>query len=173
MATSIHILIVDDETRFLQTLADRLEIRNFKVSTAANAFQALEKAEACPPEIALVDLKMPGMDGEALLRRLKEHHPQTEVVILTGHGSEASKQRCEEAGSHAYLHKPCETDELAAVLRSAFEKRMMRRLHLEKRELEVLINRLVGESSFRAILQLKELEEQLLARQQDPSSHID
>ena len=168
MTTTIQILMVDDEVRFLNTLAGRLKIRNFEVVTATNGFDALEKARGYQLDIALIDLKMPGMDGEELLGRLKQEHPLMEVIVLTGHGSELSKKNCEEVGSYSYLHKPCETEDLVAVLRGAFEKRMMRRLNLERDELEFLIQRLVGESSFLAILQLKELEEKLLKRQQQP-----
>jgi DNA-binding NtrC family response regulator len=169
MVTTIQILMVDDEFRFLNTLAGRLQIRDFEVVTATNGHDALDKARGLQLDIALIDLKMPGMDGEALLKRLKEEHPLMEVIVLTGHGSASSRRSCEEMGSYFYLHKPCETEELVAVLRGAFEKRMMRRLNLKRKELELLIQRSVGESSFQAILRLKALEEQLLKRQRQPS----
>jgi DNA-binding response OmpR family regulator len=167
MATTIQILIVDDEVRFLKALAKRLSVRDFDVITATNGFDALEQARGYLLDLALVDLKMPGMDGEELLTRLKEEHPLMEVVILTGHGSDASKLRCEAAGSYSYLQKPCETDELIAVLREAFERRMMLRLDLERRQLDKLIQSARGETSFRAILHLKEIEEELLRKKQE------
>lgn len=162
MSTRIHILIVDDEVRFLTTLADRLSIRNFDVITATNGEDALEKARGQGLDLALVDLKMPGMDGEELLTRLKEEHPLMEVVILTGHGSAASQTRCEDAGSYCYLHKPCEMEELIAVLREAFEKRVMKRLKIDRDGLKSLVEQLAGESSLGAILRLKEIEAEML-----------
>jgi len=168
MATTIEILLVDDEVRFLATLAERLSLRRFDVITATNGLEALEKARGANLDLALVDLKMPGMDGEELLGKLKQEHPLMEVVILTGHGSEESKARCEDAGSYEYLQKPCETEELVAVLRAAFEKRMMRRLEMRRDELERLMEVSVGETSFQAILRLKEIEEELLRRKGNP-----
>ena len=104
MSTRIQILLVDDEVRFLQTLAERLTIRDFDVVTATNGFEALEKARGYTLDLAIVDLKMPGMDGEELLVKLKQEHPLVEVVILTGHGSAASMKRCEKVGSYSYLN---------------------------------------------------------------------
>ena len=164
MATTIEILLVDDETRFLETLAGRLSLRGFHVITATNGMEALEKARGAGLDLALVDLKMPGMDGEVLLQKLKKEHPLMEVVILTGHGSADSRERCEDAGSYEYLQKPCETGELIAVLRAAFEKRMLRRLKICRDELVRLMDSSVGEASFQAILRLKDLEEELLRK---------
>jgi DNA-binding response OmpR family regulator len=164
VTSTIQILLVDDEVRFLNTLADRLRIRKFKVVTATDGFDALKKARDFQLDLALIDLKMPGMDGEELLQQLKKEHPLVEVVILTGHGSESSRETCQTAGSFSYLQKPCETQELVAVLREAFEKRMMRRLDIDRKHLDHLIQTAVGESSFQAILRLKEMENMLLER---------
>ena len=164
MSTQIQILLVDDEVRFLQTLAERLTIRDFDVVTATNGFEALEKARGYNLDLAIVDLKMPGMDGEELLAKLKQEHPLLEVVILTGHGSAASKERCDEGGSYGYLSKPCEMHELVDVLREAFQKRMMRRLDIEGEQLKLLVQQSAGEHSLKAILRLKEIEENLLRK---------
>ncbi len=182
--TTIRILLVDDEVRFLNTLAGRLRIRDFEVTTATNGWEGLDKARGSQLDLALIDLKMPGMDGEALLKRLKEEHPLMEVIILTGHASESSRAACQSAGSFSYLQKPCETHELVVTLREAFERRMMRRLDIERKQLDNLIHGAVGESSFHAILRLKELEEELLKRRakgekgsagetKSPSTHVD
>jgi DNA-binding NtrC family response regulator len=164
MSTQIQILLVDDEVRFLQTLAERLTIRDFDVVTATNGFEALEKARGYNLDLAIVDLKMPGMDGEELLAKLKQEHPLMEVVILTGHGSAVSKQRCEEVGSYSYLNKPCEMHELVDILREAFQRRMMRRLDMEREQLELLVRQSAGEHSLTAILRMKEIEEKLLRK---------
>lgn len=169
MSTKIQILIVDDEVRFLHTVAERLTIRDFEVVTATDGFEALDKARGYSLDLALVDLKMPGMDGEELLVKLKQEHPLMEVVILTGHGSAESKQRCEDVGSYCYLSKPCEMFDLVEVLLEAFEKRMMRRLNLERGQLKRLIQQSAGESSLRAILRLKEIEEEILLKKSKES----
>jgi DNA-binding NtrC family response regulator len=162
----IQILIVDDEVRFLRTISQRFSLRQFDVVTATNGYDALEVARDRNLDLALVDLKMPGMDGEELLRKLKAEHPLMEVVILTGHGSTASEKTCEEAGSYSYLHKPCETEELIAVLREAFEKRVMRRLEIERDRLETLIQQSTCKSSLEVIQRLKEIEEEVLKKEE-------
>lgn len=165
MTAPIQILIVDDEVRFLQTLARRLTIRDFDVVTATSGPEALDKAQGHALDLAIVDLKMPGMDGEELLVRLKRDHPLVEVIILTGHGSWASKSTCHEAGSYSYLHKPCETEELIEVLREAFQRRVLRRLEMEHDQLERLLQQSVGETSLRVLLRLKDIEERMLAEE--------
>lgn len=162
MRGRIKILTVDDEVRFLEALAQSLSVRYFDVLTATNGYQALEMARGHCLDLALVDLKMPGMDGEELLARLKEEHPYVEVVILTGHGSADSEARCHEIGSYCYLQKPCKTHELVEVLREAFQKRVTRRLKIEREELATMIQGAAGESALKAILRLKEIEEELL-----------
>ncbi|NQU15583.1 MAG: response regulator, partial [Desulfobacteraceae bacterium] len=66
--------------------------------------------------------KMPGIDGIEVLRRVKETNPEIEVIILTGHGSEADKKICMELGAFAYLHKPVDIDVLSETLKKANEK---------------------------------------------------
>jgi DNA-binding NtrC family response regulator len=165
MPSPIQILIVDDEIRYLETLAQRLDLRGFSVITAAGGHEALDRARGCEVDIALIDLQMPRMHGEELLGRLKEEHPLMEVVILTGHGSAASRDRCDEAGSYCYLDKPCETDQLVEVLRQAYEKRVLKRLDIERAELQRLLRASAGESSLHVILRMRELEEEILRRQ--------
>ena len=70
----------------------------------------------------ILDLKMPGIDGIEVLRRVKENNPEIEVIILTGHGSEADKKVCMELGAFAYLHKPVDIDMLSETLKKANEK---------------------------------------------------
>ena len=168
----IQILVVDDEVRFLKTIAQRLSLRQFDVITATNGYDALDTARGRSLDLALVDLKMPGMDGEELLRKLKEEHPLMEVVILTGHGSTTSEQTCEEAGSYSYLHKPCETDALIAVLREAFEKRVMRRLKIARDKLDKLVEQSTRKSPLEVLRLLKDVEEEVLAQERLGKSGI-
>ena len=70
----------------------------------------------------ILDLKMPGIDGIEVLRRVKETNPEIEVIILTGHGSEADRETCMKLGAFAYLHKPVNIDLLSETLKKANEK---------------------------------------------------
>jgi len=139
MEYKIRLLIVDDEVRFLQTLTQRLTLRGFQVTAASNGAAALDAARDKRFDVALVDLKMPGMDGERVLELLKEGDPFTEVIILTGHGSVDSAVRCTQAGSYQYLQKPCETAELVAVLEKAYQEGTRRRQANEEAEVDRLM----------------------------------
>ena len=132
MSKKIKLLVVDDEARFLKTLSDRLSLRDFDVTAASSGEQAIDEAGRQVFDVALVDLKMPGIGGDKLLEMLKEKHPFIEVVILTGHGSVDSAVKCTQMGSFGYLQKPCETVELLEVLRSAYQKRVQRKLKIDE-----------------------------------------
>ena len=159
MAEKIKLLIVDDEVRFLETLSKRLSIRDFDVTPVTNGTEALETARKQRFDLALVDLKMPGMTGEQLLEALKTEHPDIEVVILTGHGSIDSAVHCTQAGSYSYLQKPCETEELLSVLRDAYSKRVQRRLEIDTARMEEMLNMAVGESPLAVLRRLKEMDQ--------------
>jgi DNA-binding NtrC family response regulator len=74
------------------------------------------------PEVMIIDLKMPGIDGMEILKQVKTTHPQIEVIVLTGHGSEADRQRCIQMGAFAYMQKPVDIDELSDTLKKAHAK---------------------------------------------------
>ena len=74
------------------------------------------------PEVMILDLKMPGIDGIEVLKRVKQTRPEIEVLILTGHGSEEDRETCMRLGAFAYLRKPVDIDVLTETLRRANEK---------------------------------------------------
>jgi two-component system, OmpR family, response regulator CpxR len=74
------------------------------------------------PEVMILDLKMPGIDGIEVLKRVKQTRPEIEVIILTGHGSESDRQTCLKLGAFAYLQKPVDIDLLTETLKKANEK---------------------------------------------------
>ncbi len=159
MKNKIKLLVVDDEVRFLKTLTQRLTMRDFDVTPVTSGKAALEAARTMGFDLALVDLKMPGITGEEVLEVLKDEHPYIEVIILTGHGSIDSAVRCTEVGSHSYLQKPCETEELLEVLKDAYEKRIRRKMTLSKEKMEKLAEITMGESALSILRNLKELED--------------
>ncbi|MEW6745978.1 MAG: response regulator [Planctomycetota bacterium] len=115
------VLLVDDEREFVQTLSERLLMRDMGSAVAYDGESALKMVEEEEPEVIILDLKMPGIDGIEVLRRVRATNPDVEVIILTGHGSEADKKTCLELGAFAYLQKPVDIDVLSEQLRLANE----------------------------------------------------
>ncbi|MBD3257084.1 response regulator, partial [candidate division GN15 bacterium] len=115
-----RIMLVDDEKEFVQTLSERLRTRQLESSIAYDGEQALAMVQEETPDVIVLDLMMPGIDGIETLRRLKRDHPHVEVIILTGHGSDHERREAEELGAFAYLRKPVDIDALARVMRDAY-----------------------------------------------------
>jgi len=116
------ILLVDDEREFVQTLSERLIMRDMGSVVAYDGESALSMVDDEEPEVMILDLKMPGIDGIEVLRKVKATRPDIEVIILTGHGSEADREICMGLGAFAYLHKPVDIDLLSTTLKQANEK---------------------------------------------------
>jgi PAS domain S-box-containing protein len=117
-AAPVHVLLVEDNADAAESLAMLLTLLGHRVRAVGDAPAALEAMSADPPDVALVDIGLPGMDGYELARRLRtlgvSRH--TLLVALTGYGHENDKQRAAEAGFHAHLVKPIDVEDLARVL---------------------------------------------------------
>ena len=116
------VLLVDDEREFVQTLSERLILRDMGSAIAYDGESALNLIKEDEPEVIIVDLKMPGVDGLEVLRKVKETRPEIEVIILTGHGHEEDRQLCMELGAFAYLQKPLDINVLSETIQKANEK---------------------------------------------------
>ena len=108
----IKVMLVDDEEEFVTTLSERIQMRNFSSSVAFTGEQALQIVDDQVPDVMILDLKMPGIDGMEVLRRVKKAYPKVQVVILTGHGSEKDRKEALSLGAFGYLQKPVQIDEL-------------------------------------------------------------
>jgi two-component system, OmpR family, response regulator CpxR len=115
----LDILLVDDEEDFALALAERLTLRGFTLHVAHDGEQALRVAENCPARIMVLDLKMPGMGGMEVLRRLKKNRPEIQVIILSGHGSEADEAMARFLGACEYLKKPADICDILKALKKA------------------------------------------------------
>jgi len=114
----IRVLIVDDEERFRTTAAATLKRRRFEVMTAASGGDAIDKVLRGDVDVVVLDVKMPGMDGNQTLRALKAIKPELEVIMLTGHGTDDSQLQAWQDETSAYLTKPCDIDQLVKMIRS-------------------------------------------------------
>jgi DNA-binding NtrC family response regulator len=116
------VLLVDDEREFVQTLSERLMMRDMGLAVAYDGESALNLIKEDEPEVIIVDLKMPGVDGFDVLRKVKETRPEIEVIILTGHGHEEDRKLCMDLGAFAYLQKPLDINVLSETIQKANEK---------------------------------------------------
>ena len=155
----INLLLVDDEEQFLRSTTKRLEVRNFNVIAVDRGEKAIEAAREQPIDIALVDLKMPGMDGEQTLESLKKEHQWMEVVILTGHGSIDSAVECTRAGAYSYLQKPCELDRLLEVLADAYKKRVMNTQKIKEDRMNAILQTAQAGSPMAILDKIRELDD--------------
>jgi len=113
------VLLVDDEVEFVTTLAERLRLREIEVETAVDGETALRLVAAAPPDIVILDLKMPGMSGLEVLRQLKKDQPRIQVILLTGHGSTREGIEGMTLGAFDYLIKPINIEELILKMQDA------------------------------------------------------
>lgn len=115
----IKVMLVDDEEEFVTTLSERIQMRDFSSSVAFTGEQALLIVDDQVPDVMILDLKMPGIDGMEVLRRVKKAYPKVQVIILTGHGSEKDRKEALSLGAFGYLQKPVQIDELVKQIISA------------------------------------------------------
>lgn len=117
-----RVLFVDDEKDFVHTVSERLINRNVGTFPVYDGEMALDMVENDPPDVMVLDLKMPGIHGTEVLKKVKELKPNIEVIILTGHGSMKDEKFCMELGAFAYLTKPVDIELLTETIRAANEK---------------------------------------------------
>lgn len=159
MAGRIRLLIADDEAKFVDSIAERLEMRGLAVAKAYNGTEAVRLAREETFDLALLDLRMPGLDGREVLRILKEEQKHIEVVILTGHGSLDSAVECTKLGAYGYLPKPYELDRLLEILKEAYHARLTKKLASQQERIARVMERASGQSALGVLRALRELEE--------------
>lgn len=115
----IRILLVDDEEDFIKTLAERLDMRDLTSDTALDGKQAMQVVNDCEPDVMVLDLKMPGIDGMEVLRRVKNNYPDIQVIIQTGHGNDLDEAEARRLGIFDYLKKPVDIELLVERIRAA------------------------------------------------------
>ncbi|MEM7033687.1 MAG: response regulator transcription factor [Chloroflexota bacterium] len=121
--TEAKILIVDDEAGIRFSLEEVLVRTGYQVTTAENGEQAILLNQATPFDLALVDLKLPGIGGLEVLSQLKQQTPDIVIVVLTAHASLDTAVEALRLGAHDYLFKPCKTVELRESIRLGLQKR--------------------------------------------------
>lgn len=122
--SNIRVLLVDDEEALLEFLSKRLLKQGFTVKAAFSGEEAIQVAKEEPYDVAVVDLKMPGIDGVETQKRLKEIQPFLQCIVLTGHGSIESALESGQRDAFQYLLKPVDYDNLLALIKDAYKKKV-------------------------------------------------
>lgn len=156
--TKINLLIVDDEEQFLSSISKSLELRDFDVIAVNRGEKAIEAARKNPIDVALVDLKMPGINGEETLKALKAEHQWMEVIILTGHGTIDSAAECTRSGAYSYLQKPCDLDQILEGLKNAYKKKVMSKKKIEEKKMDELLKVSISSSPLGILRKLREMD---------------
>jgi DNA-binding NtrC family response regulator len=118
----IKLLLVDDEEDYVRTMAERMELRDVGSRVALSGEEALRMVQEDAPDVMILDLRMPGINGMEVLDRVKQTHPHVQVIILTGHGSDREEREARRLGAFEYLQKPADTVRLLATVRSAWRR---------------------------------------------------
>ena len=121
------VLIVDDDVHILLTLGDRLKVEGYEVYTAANGDEGLELLRSVDPDVMLLDLQMPGMDGMAVLEQLREEEHRPTVVMITAYGSIERAVEAMRGGAFDFIPKPFEPERISMVVEKAMERERLRR----------------------------------------------
>lgn len=119
MSRKIKVLMVDDEAQFRATTEKILTRRGFQTIMAASGEEAIDRLKE-RPDVVVLDIKLPGMDGHETLREIKKQFPDLPVIMLTGHGALPSAQEALSHGAYDYLSKPCDIDLLAVKITEAY-----------------------------------------------------
>ena len=121
---NVRVLFVDDEEEFVAVVAERLRSRGISVETAHDGPEGIAKVKKLPYDAILLDLAMPGMDGIETMRRMLEHDPRLQIIILTGQGSVATGVGAIKQGAADFVEKPADIDTIVGKLSEAQQKRL-------------------------------------------------
>lgn len=140
------ILIIDDEEPICQSLGGILEDEGYEVVTAGSAEEGLAVADQAAPDLAFLDIWLPGMDGLAALEQLKVTHPALPVIMISGHGTIETAVTAIRQGAYDFIEKPLSLDKVVIIAKRALEAGRLRRENLLLRSAMPEGDRLVGES---------------------------
>lgn len=130
---AIRVLLVDDEVEFMETLVKRMKKRGLDVKGVKSGEEALDILARERPDVVVMDVKMPGMNGIEVLKIIKKEIEGIEVIMLTGHASLEMAMQGMESGAYDYLMKPMDLDELLYKIEDAYDSNMLK---MRKAELE-------------------------------------
>jgi two-component system NtrC family response regulator len=156
--STIRVLLVDDEETLLKYLSKRLLKQGFSVKVAFSGQEAIDASLDAHYDVAVVDLKMPEMDGVETQKKLKEIQPFLQCIVLTGHGSVETALESGQQDAFQYLLKPVDYDNLLAVIKEAYEKKIdLQRSKFSEQVAEIQSAGLGARGLRKAIAELREI----------------
>ena len=135
----VSVLLVDDEKDFVETLAERLETRGFKVSKAFSGEECLETIRKDHIDVVLLDVLMPGKDGIETLREIKQTNPLIEIMMLTGHATIDTAIKGLKLGAYDYLNKPTETKDLVEKILRAYARKSEQEERIRRAQIDKIV----------------------------------
>lgn len=155
---NIRVLLVDDEESLLEFMSKRLLKEGLTVKCAFSGEQSIEAAKDAHYDVAVVDLKMPGIDGVETQKRLREIQPFLQCIVLTGHGSIESALESGQQDAFQYMLKPVDYDRLRAAISEAYEKKKVSQEATFREQVEELYRSGMGSRGIRkAVLELEKI----------------
>ncbi len=141
MVEKLHakVLLVDDEEDFLESLSKRLETRGLKVKGATKGEDAVQMVDEEDFDAIVLDLAMPGMDGLETLKKIREKHPEMEIIMLTGNASIKTSVEAMKLGAEDYLEKPFDINELLEKISEAKSKHIIVLQEKSKEKIENIL----------------------------------
>ena len=127
----VRVLVVDDEELFRRSIGKELNRMGYSVRTAETSQEALAELHSFPPDVVLLDIRLPDQDGLELLRTIKDLDPSIEVIMLTASGGIDTVVSCMRTGAYHHLLKPATLTEIDTIIQKAYEKRT---LEIENRD---------------------------------------
>ena len=137
----IRVLLVDDEKDFVESLAERLELRDFNVSTALNGTDALNLIKENEYDVIVIDVKMPGKDGIETLTEIKNINQLPQVIMLTGHATVETAIQGMKMGAYDYIMKPTVTEDLIKLINKAYTIVEEQRDRIRRAEIENIVKK--------------------------------
>ena len=119
--SSLNVLIIDDEEELVSALVERLEFRGFNADGATNAEDALKLVKEKEFDAVVLDVKMPGMDGLDIMKKIKHTKPNLQVILISGHGSASLGEEGIREGAFDYLMKPVDIENLVVKINEAIQ----------------------------------------------------
>lgn len=137
----IRILLVDDEKDFVESLAERLRLRDYEVITVLGGIEALKLVKEQEFDIIFLDVKMPGMDGIETLKQIKGLKPLPQVIMLTGHATVETAIEGMKEGAYDYLMKPVVTENLIDLISRAYKIVEEQRERIRRAEVDNILKK--------------------------------